>query len=144
MPTEIINIEIDVDAAATRLNSAITTALAKPIKVEYTGDVKAVGGEKLDRLTELISKIDDKILNVKVNLENKIDMISTGNDVTQIDNKINEVIQTRIATIENQIADNRTDVSASRGEVTRVEMRMKARLDDIDNRLRIVQNFAPI
>jgi hypothetical protein len=54
------------------------------------------------------------------------------------------MIQTRIATIENQIADNRTDVSASRGEVTRVEMRMKARLDDIDNRLRIVQNFAPI
>ena len=144
MPTDVINVKVDIGDAATRLNSAITTALNKSIKVEHTGNVKAVGAEKLDRLTELINKVDNKLLNVKVNLEDKINMITTDNDILQINTKINEMIQSQTVSIERQIADNRTDVSASRGEIVRVEMRMKAMLDDIDSRLRMTQNFAPI
>ena len=142
VPTGIIDVKIDVDSAATRLSSAITSALDKPIKVEYTGEVKAVGGEKLDKLTELVSRVNDKLLNVKSNLEDKINVISNNNDSSQIDRRIDEIVQIQMTNIEAQIADNRTDVSASRSEIIRVEMRLGAMLSELDSRFRITQNFA--
>jgi len=144
MPKSDIKVNVDLGGVENRLKSSISEALDKPIKVEVAGDLKAVGGEKLDRLTELVSKVDDKILSVKVDLEDKINIISSNSNVLQIDGTINRVVQEQMANIEGQMADNRTDASANRSEIARVEMRMKAMLDDVDTRLRIVQNFAPI
>ena len=147
IPTDIINVKVDVEDAATRLNSAITAALDKSIKVEHTGDIKAVGAEKLDKLTELINKVDSRLLNVKVNLEDKINIIDSkvlNQDSYQLDIKVNALIRSQIASVEQQLVSVRGDSVDQGGRISMVEARLSHSLSDLERRLNVVFNLAPV
>ena len=77
MPTEMIKVTVDMGDAASRLNASISAALSKPIRVEVSGGVQAVGGEKVDALATCVRGLEDRLLYVKNDLESKISVIET-------------------------------------------------------------------
>ena len=178
VPTDVVEIKVDLGDAASRLKASISEALNKPVKVEVMGNLKAVGGEKLDILAGVVKGLEDRLLYVKNDLETKINAVGGGEELEayirrldgklkdvkanlegriniidlkalsadnyQLEVKINALIRSQVSDIERQLISIRGDSADQSGYISRVESKLGHLLEDLERRLSVVFNMAPI
>jgi hypothetical protein len=142
VPKDKVTVTIDVNDAASRLSSAISTALEKQVRVQVSGTTNAVGGEKFNQLSEAVSKVKDQLVQVKVNLEDKIKMLGTNNQTSDINRTVTTIMNDKLGSLKQEINDLRTDISRNESDHNRMRTTLDTRLADYEYKLNNVQNFS--
>jgi len=84
-----VSVSVDIGDAASQLSTSIIEALNTKVNIVVPDNQQnSVGGEKIDKLAELISKVDDRLITglttVKDEFETKLNMIGTNNSNEEI------------------------------------------------------------
>jgi len=134
IPVEVsqASVTVDIGNAASQLSTAIIEALNTKVNIVIPDNQQnSVGGERINKLAELVSKVDDRLITglatVKGEFETKLNMIGTNNSNEEIKalkedlyTKINElksnnetsVIDRRLVELEKELSNtliNNTD-----------------------------------
>lgn len=146
VPKDTVKISIDVSEAASRLKEAVSSALRTPVNIETKGTSgNAVGSDKLDRLSEAVSKVTDRLISVKNELEGKIKLVgSTNNETINIDRKIASAIDIKLNEVNRDLNDVRTSVGNISSTQRQKETYYQTKFDDLDYRLRNAMNITGI
>ena len=146
VPSDTVNVAIDLGTAASELTTAVETALKQTVKVEVTGITdNAVGGEKFDQLAKTVSDVNEKLINVKIELEGKINMLGTANNETiDIDRQVVSVVDTRLIAIQEDLNDIRTAVGSVSSTQRQKGVYYDSKFDELDRRLNNTMNITGI
>ena len=141
-------IGVDVGDAGSRISGSISSALSTPIQIDIKdrGGDSAVGGEKLNMLTECVKGLEDRLLYVKSDLEDKIidlDSKSTGITMSYIEAKITSLVRSQMIDLEQQLITIRSNSVGYSGEISRVDLKYGAIIQRLERQLTSVFNYAP-
>jgi hypothetical protein len=144
MPTGDIKVTVDVQSAASTLKEAISTALNQAIKVNVSGATNAVGGEKFDTLAQAVSTVKDQLIQVKTNLENKITLLGTNNQTSDIDRQVASIVDSKLTNVNQDINSLRNTVGDLVSSSRLKELTLDSRFNDLDYRLNTTLNITGV
>ena len=114
----------------------------KEFKVDASGSSgNAVGGEKFDTLALMVSTVKDQLMQVRTNLEEKITMVGSNNQTSNIDRQIASVIDSRLANINQDISGLRSVVYELKTNVGQKDNLYEYKFSDLDYRLNTALNI---
>jgi len=124
------------------LSDSITTALNKTVQVELSGN-NAVGSDRLDEIAKTIQQVNDKIISVKNEVDDKIEMLNTSNnkETSSIDRIVANAVNTSILPIKQEINVLRNDIGRVDSTQRQGRTTLEAQLQEIDRRLNLSRNI---
>ena len=140
VPREQIKLSVDVSEAATRLKDAISSALDRNIKVSINNPNNSVGSDKLDQVAAAVSKVNDRIIAVKNEIEGKIKIVGGNNETLDIDRKVATAVENKIMEFNRDLNDIRNSVGNALSNQRQKEVYYQSKIDDIDYKLRNIMN----
>jgi len=143
--SNISEIKVNIGNAADTLSNAIRTALDQTIKVETsTTSVNAIGGEKFDTLAQMVSTVKDQLIQVKRDLEEKITMVGSNNQTSDIDRQVAAIVDSKLSNINQDISGLRNNVGDLMSSMRLKEVLYDHKFSDLDYRLSNAMNITGI
>lgn len=136
------SIEIDSSSASKALSLAIATAISDAtvnIKVENSETGGSVGSAKLDKLSEVVSNVNDKLIAATTSFDDKITVIEAavdGNAATfssmdqKISIEVDSKLNTKLVNIQDNINQIATSVESLNNNVTSQISRVTNEVED--------------
>jgi len=136
-------IPVDISSAADAIGDAITQALANAsvdVNVNQTGG-GAVGADGIDELSRTIQAVDDRIIEVKDNLDTSIESMR-GEVSNTIQTEISAQVERAITRVQQDVNEHTNRLSHVNGQITRFEHQMDHRIREVDRIAKDAQNLA--
>lgn len=133
IPTDKLNITVDVTAAASELSSEISKALSKGVSVNVSGEGAGVGGEKFDALTNLVGKVRDEIITINGQVESKISIIDSmmNKQTSDIDRRVVGLVSSLTDGLKTELNTQRQQLADVGAQVRRDSSRYSQEISDI-------------
>lgn len=137
-------ISIDVGEASAKLKEAISSALSRSVKVEVSGSGGSVGADKIDQLSMAVSKVSDRLVAVKNELDNKIKIAGSNNETIDIDRKISSAVNNKISEVNKDMNEIRNSVGGILSSQKQKEVYYQHKFDELTYKLSSAMNITGI
>lgn len=141
-----VALKVDVSDAAVRLSSAISDALNKPVKVEYTGGNgdRSVGSDKLDNVSKALENVNNRVFKIQSEIDDmkmvdlNVDPDEIGRMVKPAVTSVIDDVKAEIYNVCEQLDQKIKDVQVS------VESRIRSSSIQSDGVLDVERRILPI